>query len=140
MRDRLDRRVRAMRRAERIVHIDIGERGQRLRESRIVLFFLGMKPQVLEQHDAAGLLRFGDRLRDLLADAVFGEDDRPAQQLASRSATGRRLYLRVRLALRATEMDWRGSPSPPCRARIGSSAATPGCACRRRSRRSSAAR
>ena len=43
-----------MRRAECVVHVAVGQRGQRLRELRIVLFLLRVKAQVLEQDDAPG--------------------------------------------------------------------------------------
>ena len=44
-----DRCVSAMRRAKRIVNVDVGELGKRLRKRRIVLFFLSVKAQVLEE-------------------------------------------------------------------------------------------
>ena len=43
-------RVRAMRGSERVVHVDVGQLRELLRERRIVLFFLGMEAQVFEQH------------------------------------------------------------------------------------------
>ena len=42
-----------MRRAERVVDVDVRERRERLRERRVVGFFFGVEPQVLEQDDAA---------------------------------------------------------------------------------------
>ena len=45
------RGMRAVRRAERIVHIEITQCGELLRELGIVLFFLSVKAQILEQHD-----------------------------------------------------------------------------------------
>ena len=77
---RFDRRVRAMRRAERVVHVDIAQRGQLLREAGIVLLFFGVVAKVLEQHDAAGgCAAHGGLGRG--TDAVFGKRDRTAQQL-----------------------------------------------------------
>ena len=55
--DAFRRRVRAMRRSERVVHVDVRKLGQRLRERRIVLFLFGVEPQVLEQDDAARIRR-----------------------------------------------------------------------------------
>ena len=57
VRDALDRRVRPVRCAERVVDIEIGERGQRGRESGIVLLLLAVKAEVLEKHQAATALR-----------------------------------------------------------------------------------
>ena len=55
VRDPLGRRVRAVRRAERVVDIDLGQRGERLRESRIVGFFFRVEAEILEQQYLAGL-------------------------------------------------------------------------------------
>ena len=52
VRDRLDRCVGPVRGAERVVHIQIGQRRELFRERRIVLFFFGVKSQILEKHDA----------------------------------------------------------------------------------------
>ena len=41
-----------MRGAEGVVHVEVGESGQRLREYGIVLFFFSVEAQVLEQHEA----------------------------------------------------------------------------------------
>ena len=49
-----DRRVRAVRRAERIVDVARRRARRALRERRIVLFFFGMEAEVLEQDDVAG--------------------------------------------------------------------------------------
>ena len=45
--------VRAVRRSERVVDVHVGQRRQRAGERRVVLFFLRVEPQVLEQDDAA---------------------------------------------------------------------------------------
>ena len=133
VRDGLDRRVRAVRRAERVVHVEVGERRERLRERRVVLLFLGVEPQVLEQHDAAArgvdLLHRASRL---VADAVVGERHRRAEQLGQAIRDRPQAHLRVRLALRAPEMAREHDRRAVRRARTGSSAATRGSACRRR--------
>ena len=49
LRNALGRGVRAMRRPERVVHVDVGERRQLLRERRVVLLLFRVEAQVLEQ-------------------------------------------------------------------------------------------
>ena len=46
--DPFGRGVRAMRRAERVVDVDVGERRERRGERRVVLLLFGMEAQVLE--------------------------------------------------------------------------------------------
>ena len=55
MHDAFGRGVGPVRGAERVVDVDIRERGKRLREAAVVLLFLRVKPEVLEQHDLAAL-------------------------------------------------------------------------------------
>ena len=100
---RLDRRMRPVRRAERVVDVDVGERRERLRERRIVLFLFGMKPQVLEQ-DHASVGRTADRRLRRGADAVLGERHRPVQQFGQPCGDRPQAHLRIRLALRPPEM------------------------------------
>ena len=49
--------MRAVRGAERVVDVDVGQRRQALREAGVVLLFFRMEAQVLEQHDAARAAR-----------------------------------------------------------------------------------
>src|SRR5262249_1195705 len=133
--DPFDRGVRAMRRAERVVDVEIRERRELRRELRIVLLFFGMKAQVLEQHDAgAGGVRLIDRLLHLVADAVAGKDDRTPEQPAGPPPGGGSCADAA--GLWAGRDGWRRRRSRRASTRTGSSAAPPGCACRRRSRRS----
>ena len=44
-----------MRRAEGVVDVDVAQRGELLRELGIVLLFLGVEAQILEQQHFAGL-------------------------------------------------------------------------------------
>jgi hypothetical protein len=46
--------VRAVRAAERVVHVDVGQRRELLGERGIVLLLGRVKPEVLEQQHAAG--------------------------------------------------------------------------------------
>jgi hypothetical protein len=55
------RSVRAVRGAERVVNVDLGERGEVPREERIVFLLFGVETQVLEHHDVA-VLHGGDGL------------------------------------------------------------------------------
>ena len=90
MRDGLHRRVRAVRGAERVVHVAIGELGELLREGGIVLLFLRMKAEVLEQHElsVARAVRLRHRAARLAADAVGREEHRPLEEI--REAVGHR--------------------------------------------------
>jgi uncharacterized tellurite resistance protein B-like protein len=101
--DPLRRRVRPVRRSERVVHVDVREIGELLREGGVVLFLPRMKTQILQQDDSmvAGL---GDRVLRGLSDAVLGEDNRPAPQLSGACGHGLQRVLWIRLALRAAEM------------------------------------
>ncbi len=56
-------------RAEGVVDVDIGQRGQRLGEGRIVGFFLGVEAQVFQQQHLAGLELAG-HLAGHFADAI----------------------------------------------------------------------
>ena len=98
-------RGRPVRRAERIVHVEIGERRQLLRERRIVLFLFRVKAKVLEQQHAPA------RARSLLngglrrcADAIFSKRHRTAKQLAKLRGHRLQAVFRVRLAFRPAEM------------------------------------
>jgi hypothetical protein len=53
IRDAGGRRVGAVRGAEGIIDVDIGERGKRLRELGVVLFFARLEPEVFQQQDLA---------------------------------------------------------------------------------------
>ena len=94
-----------MRRAERIVHVQIGERGQRRRELRIVFLFLRVEPQVFEQHDAAaGCLRLIHDPARLVADAVVDERHGLAEELGEAIGDRPQAHLRIHFALRPAQM------------------------------------
>ncbi len=103
VRQRRDRGVRAVRRRERVIDIEVAERRQLLREAGVVLFLLRVEAQVFQQRHLAGV-QCGDDARRLGADAVAGEmhrpaADRPAQRLDQGPQRLRRIG-----ALRAAEM------------------------------------
>jgi len=103
--DRVDRRVRAVRRAERVVHVLVGQRRQLLGECRIVVFLFGMKAQVFEKNNSAACLVYAiDGLRGVVADAVFGERDRLAEHVGEASGDGPETHLRIRFPLGPAEM------------------------------------
>ena len=94
-----------MRGPERIVDEDIGVRRQRLRELRVVLFFLGMKPKVLEEDDARFRpLRLVDGAAHVLADAVVDERHRTIQQATQPIGDRPETHLRVAFALGPSQM------------------------------------
>ena len=100
--------VGAMRGTKRVVHVNLGERGQLLRKLRHVLFFLGMEAQVFEQQHVAVLERLAPRLR--LPDRC----NRPRRPRACRATCARRVAAGFRLILGLTLPLGR----PRCEARI----------------------
>ena len=75
MRDALSRGVRAVRRAEGVVDINLGQRGQSLGEGRIVGFFFGVVAQVFKQQHLAGL-KLARHLAGDFADAIRAQRPR----------------------------------------------------------------
>ena len=101
--------MRAVRGPEGVVDIHVAQRGQLLRERGIVLLFLGVVAQVLQQQHFAGLGQHGF---DFRTDAIRRHRHRLFQK--SREALGARgqAHLRIRLALGTAEMarqDQRGA-------------------------------
>ena len=75
------RSVRAVRSAERIVHIKIGKIGQLLSEFFVIRFFFGMEAQIFQQQSLA-LLQLPCHLLGFNANAIGAEADvLPARQL-----------------------------------------------------------
>ena len=90
-----------MRGTERIVHIHIAQRGELLRELRIVLFFLGVESQILQQHHLA---RFRAHRLHFGTNAVGGHFHGPSEQFFQSLRHRLQAHLRIRLALRAAEV------------------------------------
>ena len=63
-----------MRRSEGVVHIQLGELGQRFCEIFVVGFFFWMKAQVFEQQDLTGV-QFLDHLPGFPSDAIGRKSD-----------------------------------------------------------------
>ena len=100
--DALGRGVRAVRRSERVVDVDVGERRQLRREGRVVGLFLGVEPQVFEEDHAARMR--GDGGRGVRADAVGGKRDGPAEQPGQVVGDRLQAVLGIGLALRTSEV------------------------------------
>ena len=102
------RRVRAMRRAERVVDIDLGERGQRCRRTPASFFSSSAWKRRFSSStmlDPAGAFACADRFARRLADAVAGKDHR-SRPSSRRQVIGHRLQAELgrRLSLRPPEV------------------------------------
>ncbi len=97
------RSVGSMGRAERVVHVDVGERGELAREALFVRLLAGVKAQVLEQQHLARSERPALRERSL-ADAVLGEENVQVQDLAEVLGDGTKRQRRNAFSLRTAEM------------------------------------
>src|SRR4029453_16021736 len=93
----------AMRRSERVVDVNIRQPRELSGETRIVFLLLSMKAQVLEQDHVAALC-LCDRLPGRLAPPVGGEGDRLSDQFRETAGHRSQRVLRIRLALRTTEV------------------------------------
>jgi len=101
--------------AEGVVDVDVGVAGQRLRELGIVLLFLGVEAQVLEE-DALARLEALDGILGAGTQRVARDRDGHFEEWESRSATGRRRMLswtlpsgRPRWLARMTIAPWASS-------------------------------
>jgi hypothetical protein len=103
VRDAFSGGVRAVRRAERIVHIDLAQPRQRTRKLRVVRLLLRVEAHILQQRDRvrrqARHARFHRR-----ADAVVEEVDGTPQQLLQSRRHRAQAILRVALPLRTPEV------------------------------------
>jgi len=90
-------------RAEGVVDVGVTERGEPFREVDVVLFFLGVEAQVLEQHHAAGRLT-RDGALGWWSDAVFGERHIAGEQLLQTNRHRPQAHLRIGLALRPSQV------------------------------------
>ena len=97
--DARGRGVRAMRRAEGVVHVDVGERSELAREGRIVLLLFLVEAEVLEQQQLAVAKLLGGG-----ADAVRSEGDRAPEQLGQTLRHRPQRELGLRRALRPAQM------------------------------------
>jgi hypothetical protein len=103
----VDRGVLAVHRAERVVDVVVGERGQLLGEGDAYGVVLGrlalVEPQIFEQQNVTVGQR-GDLVLCVGADRVGREDHRRAEQLGQAGRHRRQRVLRVRRALGAAEV------------------------------------
>ena len=113
--------VRAVRGAERVVDVEVAQRGEFLGERRIVLLFLGMEAQILEQQDFAGRglhgLDFGP---DAIGRHLYGT----FSNCSRRAATGCRLISAIGLAFGTAEVRCENHRRRPVPGRIEWWAAT----------------
>src|SRR5688500_9266890 len=89
--------------AERVVHVQIGQRRELLRKLGIVLFFFWMKSQILEKHHTAGRCSCNGRLCSS-ADAILSEHNGTPKQLRQVRHDGLQTVFRIDLALWTPEM------------------------------------
>ena len=101
-----DRGMGAVGGAERVVHVLVGERGERGRKPRLVLLLLRVEPEVLEQHHTAAARRVDaiDRQLHPVADRIVGKCDRAAEQFRQRLHDRPQAELRILLAFRAPQV------------------------------------
>ena len=94
-----------MRGAERVVDVQaVAERRERSRELRIVLLFVCMEPQVLQEHDAVRGMDFVDGLSRFVADAVGGKHHGTVEEIGQAIRHRSQAHLRIRLAFRPAQM------------------------------------
>ncbi len=103
MRHALGAGMRAVRRGERVVDVDVGEFRQFGGEGGVVLFFLGVVAGVLQHQDVAARHAL-HRLLGGDADAVLGEADTLAKDLTKRRGHRGKRHLRHALTFRAVEV------------------------------------
>ena len=98
--------MRPVRHAKRIIDVNVSQRRQFLGETGIVLFFLRVEAQVLEQHDfrAARSVRFFHGVDRGVADAVVGKRDPPFEQLTESRRDRLQAEFRRGLALGAAQV------------------------------------
>ena len=103
MRHSLGGSVRPMRRAERVVDVQIAQSGQLFGESRVVTLFFGVVTQILEQQHLAGLQRPGHPFH-LRPDAIRSQRHRLPEQLAQTRRRRSQRHLRHLFTLGSAQM------------------------------------
>ena len=99
-----DRGVRPMRRAERLVHVGVGELAQVRREGGIVGRLAPLEAQVLQHDDAPPASRLATYGSTAAPTTRWREGNLLSEQLAQARRYGRHRILRVRRALRSAEV------------------------------------
>ena len=125
------RSVRPVGGPEGVVDVDVDRLRQRPGEVFVILLFAGLKAQILEQQNLP-LPQVDHVLSNAVTHAVVGEDHLAPQQPRQVRADGLQREVRVAFCPSDARGATRERPGRPARARGGSSAARPGCACRRR--------
>ena len=93
-----------MRGTEGIVHVHVAEPGERGGEGVVVLLFLGVEAQVLEQDDLGRAVSLRDRVFSGGADTVARENHFTAEELTEPPRHGLQAVLGRGLALRPAEV------------------------------------
>ena len=124
------RGMRAMGRAERVVHINVGDLRQLLGKRRVVLLLLVVIADVLQQQHVAGLHR-GHGLLDLLADAIVHERHRFAEQVGQFGRDRVQRHGRVALAFGPAQVRGQDQLAALFDQQLQASAASPRCGWRR---------
>ena len=101
--------------AEGVVDVDVGVAGQRLGELRIVLLFLGVEAQVL-QEDAFARLEALDRVFRAGAEGVARDGNRHLEQLRQALGDGAQAHAVLDLAVRPAEVAGQDDDGALCRA------------------------
>ena len=109
MRDPFRRSVGAVRGAEGVVDVTVGQGREAARELRVILLLLGVEAKILKQESFA-LLKCRNFLLCLRPDAVAWEGNPRAQQLRKTRCHGPQTELGVGLALRTAKV--RGEDQP----------------------------
>ncbi len=99
---------------ERVVDVDVGVRGERRREGRVVLLLLGVEAEVLEQQDLARAEALDGVLRPD-AERVARDRHVAAEQLGQPLADRPQAEAVLDLAVRPTQVAGQDDPGPGLR-------------------------
>src|SRR5262245_9783387 len=94
----------AVGRAERVIHVEVGERRQLFRKTFVVLFFFRVKTQVFQEYHVVIRPGLGYRARRRLADAVVGKHNGSPEQFLEPARNRPQAEFRVGFTLRTPEM------------------------------------
>src|SRR5436190_4134866 len=95
--------MRPVRGAERIIYIYVAKRGELLGKRGIILFFFGVKSEVLEQKDFP-VLEVGNHFLDFRADTVLRKLHRFPEQFSESCGNGFQTVLRFRFSFWTTQV------------------------------------
>src|SRR5262245_30048321 len=102
--------MRAMRCTEGIIDIHVAQRGELPGENRIIFFFFGVKPQILQEKYIA-VLENRNQLFDFLTYTIGCKLCRLCKELRQTNSNRLQAVLGVRLAFRPAEMGRKNEPA-----------------------------